>query len=591
MDKEMRSYIAGLKPQNLPDWRVLLEEGKELGRQNPTKRSRFLDWTGFDTYYDYRKDLIEKGKINWQILLGLATLDEELDAIHEAYEWAQRTGIPLDTVQCIPSQLICIPKELRDQAPAPTSYVINGLEDFEKHGEQSPLQIIFEDQCLSCPNSLETTLGPLRVGSPRIGIISQMIWDYPGCDDMVGRFSDIIRSLGIIASKKDEKICVDNYLDDGIPGFFLDHMSYVAYALLSHHIVTECCGALESVSYAGLLTEGKPRNAIAVAIHKLLTTDDWLKMSYINGSTTMQWDHDIDNNWGPIAQELLFETLVELHYKMGMAINPTSITEAIKVPTLQDLLNNIGVGYRMEEKASDWADLIDWTPIDEMSDVMAEQATKMYNNMIEGFQEAGIDTDNPLEMFLVLKTMNPMKFELAFHPTTYHDNSRQLEAFYPTILGRETLEKSTQIIEDLTAKGYKGKLKDIRIAIASGDGHTYGLNLVQNVLVALGADVVNGGLDHTAADLLDLADEEECEFVGVSVHNGQGLDVAKILTDLMKDRGKEYHVFMGGKLNGILPGQSEPEDVTDLIAQTKVFPSNDMETTIKMILETAGRTA
>lgn len=145
--------------------------------------------------------------------------------------------------QAIPSQLICIPREIRDKAPAPTSYVADKPEDWAAHGEQSDMQIIFEDNCLACPNSLETTINPLSVASPRIGILSQFIWDYPGCEDDIKRYSDVVTSLGIVAAKKDEYIGVDTYLDDGIPAFFMDCMSYVAYAMLSYHIITELCGA------------------------------------------------------------------------------------------------------------------------------------------------------------------------------------------------------------------------------------------------------------------------------------------------------------------------------------------------------------
>ena len=40
---------------------------------------------------------------------------------------------------------------------------------------------------------------------------------------------------------------------------------------------------------------------------------------------------------------------------------------------------------------------------------------------------------------------------------------------------------------------------------------------------------------------------------------------------------------MGGKLNAILPGESEACDVTDLILKEGVFASNDLTETIKMI--------
>lgn len=56
---------------------------------------------------------------------------------------------------------------------------------------------------------------------------------------------------------------------------------------------------------------------------------------------------------------------------------------------------------------------------------------------------------------------------------------------------------TNEIIDDLTAKGYKGSLNGLKIVIAAGDGHTYGLQLVESVLKSMGANVVNGGLGLT----------------------------------------------------------------------------------------------
>lgn len=582
MEKEMREYIRSLKPDKLPDWKELLSKGVDIGKATPTGKSRFLETSGYESYYAYKKDCAEKGKIVWQILMGLATLDEELEGIREIEKFSKRTGLEIHTVQAIPSQLICIPREIRDKAPAPTSYVVDKPEDWAAHGEQSDMQIIFEDNCLACPNSLETTINPLSVASPRIGILSQFIWDYPGCEDDIKRYSDVVTSLGIVAAKKDEYIGVDTYLDDGIPAFFMDCMSYVAYAMLSYHIITELCGARQTISYGGLLSESDTRLAIAMACDKLLSTDEWNAMSYINGSTVMQWDHDIQANWGPTVHEMLFEILVERKYKMGLAINPVSITEKIAVPTLQDLLDVFSAGARAEEKAPEWEPFIDFSKLEEIRDDMCDKAKVMYENIINGLKECGIDTDNPLEMLCVLKKFNPMKFEMAFHPSTMNGGS--LTAYYPTVIGRQTLAMTNEIIDDLTAKGYKGALNGLKIVIAAGDGHTYGLQLVESVLKSMGANVVNGGLGLTASDMLDLADEEECEYIGISVHNGQGLDYARIITELAKERHRKYNIFMGGKLNAILPGKSEPEDVTELIAETGVYPVDDLEEEIKTLI-------
>ena len=141
-----------------------------------------------------------------------------------------------------------------------------------------------------------------------------------------------------------------------------------------------------------------------------------------------------------------------------------------------------------------------------------------------------------------------------------------------------------EVIAQMKEEGTpEGVLDGERIVVVSGDGHAYGLLLVDGVLSSFGAETVNGGVDIDPAVALDLADEEGISTIGISVHIGQSIDYAKQIAQLARQRGKEYCIFMGGKLNAILPGESEACDVTDLILKEGVFASNDLTETIKMI--------
>ena len=82
-----------------------------------------------------------------------------------------------------------------------------------------PLQILFEDQVLSCPNSLETTVNSVKAGSELVGLVSQFIWSQPGFTDDRQHMIDMVKSIGIVKSKNDEDFIVNTYLDDGLPGY------------------------------------------------------------------------------------------------------------------------------------------------------------------------------------------------------------------------------------------------------------------------------------------------------------------------------------------------------------------------------------
>lgn len=586
MDKVMLDYIKSIKPGPHESGMDLVKKGIEIGNSFEAGRSRFIRESNgkYSCHMDYKKECMREGKIVWDLLVGLATIDEEVEAIAELHRRAESLGYELNLIQTIPSQLMGLPKEYRDKAPATTSYIMEGLDDYLKHTDAAPVDVIFADHHLVTPNAIETTINALKAGSPRVGEFSQFIWDHPGFDDEVKRFSDMVVALGIMASKRDEKFAVETYLDDGFPGYFIDCASYIGYALVEHYICSGLCDAGYSISFGGLLSEIDTRLAIPLALHRLLSTEDHPVMSYINGSTNMQWDHDINANFGTSCQEMLFEIIAEKKYRMGLGINPVAITEKIAVPTMDELWDIFVAGKRTEEKADEWLPFMDFSKLEEMAGVMEEQGKILFHNAIEGFKEAGIDVEDPLEMILTLKHFDPIKFEQAFHPTTYKKGTTEIRPFYPTVLGRQTVEMKEEIIQELREKGYKeDDLTGKKIVIGSGDAHTYGIILVEGVLKAFGADVVNGGVDMDAIDMLDFADEEGCVNVAISCHNGQALDYGRQLLQLAKERGIKYNFFIGGKLNAILPGHSEPTDIADMLLDLGVYAYNDLADTIDVL--------
>lgn len=581
MNREAVNYVRSLKPADMPSGESVLEEGREIGRKIEMKRSAFLEKNGYETYEDYIQDNIRKGEITWEIFMGLATLEEQKEAIEKAYEFGQRTGVHLDTIEIIASPLMALPKDYREQTAKPTSFVMNESQDWLGM-QTAPIELIFADHHLASPNALETTINAVKAGSPRVGLVSQFFWGQPGFTDHKQHMIDFVKSLGIVSSKWDDHISVDSYMDDGFPGYAMDCVTYVGYALLEHYIVHDLCHVRYQTGLGGLLKEPKSRVAIAMAIHELLSTEEQRAISYMNGSTVTQWEHDVTANYGFSGQEIMFDCLVERKYKMGMALNTIAITERIAVPTAQALFDICSVGARALEGALAWEDMIDWTSLEAIRDDLMEEGKLFFENTIKVCEAAGINTKDPLELFMMLKQMNPNRFEKTFHHRA--GTSGKLNPAYPTVLGRQTVELRDEILADLSKRGIGDQaLAGKRVAVVSGDGHTYGLILVDTVLSEMGADVINGGVDVDPQTALDLADEEGVKYIGISVHNGQGLDYAKQILNLATKREKNYHFFMGGKLNAILPGDSVPTDVTDKINALGVLGTEDLYDSICMI--------
>lgn len=577
-------YLRSLKPQAHPDGREMLKEGIEIGKKVKSGKGGFIrSQTKYQNHAEMKRDLTRQGKIYWNILLGLATLEEQVEAEKQLYEFSQRSGLQIHSIQSIPSGLVALPPEYRENAPATTSYEMYTPEDYEVQQSACPIDVSFNDYHLATPNGLANTILAIEHGSPTIGEFCQFNWGFYGYDNAVERMSNMVRALGVVASKSDEYFEVKTYLDDGYAGYFLDCASYIGYAMLEHYICTTLCGARYVIGFGGLLSENDTRCAVAMALDKVLSTEDQPVLRYINGSTNLQWNHNIHGNYGVSVPEMLFEILVEKKYHMGLGINPVSITEKLRVPTLQELEDIFAAGKRTEEKAEEWLPYFNFEPLEKMRDKMAEEGEKLFRNSLEGFKEAGIDIEDPVEMLLVLTAMNPIRYEQMFHSTTYGTASTDIQPFYTTVLGRQTMQMKQEILDDLDKKNMRGSLRGKKVVVGSGDAHTYGLVLVEGVLQEMGAETVNAGVDMDAVDMLDLADEEGTRYIGISCHNGQALDYGRQILELAKERDREYWIFMGGKLNAILPGHSEPTEIGDMLMQLGIHAENDIALTVEQL--------
>ncbi|MEI2777041.1 MAG: cobalamin-dependent protein [Tetrasphaera sp.] len=573
VSQELREYIASLIPVGYPDGRALVAEGRELAKEIPWNRSRFLQETGHESHLAYRQANLANGKQTYQLLIGLSTLEEMLDAIRQVGEFADRTGFEVRSVQSIPSQLVGLEREYWEEAPKGTSYLFADEADWLAHTEAGPVDVCWQDWHLASPNNLTTTAYALKAGTSRLGCFSTFIWEYPGFHDDRQRFSDMCRSMGILAAKRDEGMDCITYPEDGLPGFFLDVVSYVGYEMIEHYIIEDLCGARMALSYGGLLSEILPRMSFALAMEKLFGTEDHPFTTYYNGSTNEQWDHDIEANYGLAASEMLIQSVINLKYQLPTIINPVSITEAQRVPTLDELFNIVKCGVGAERKAKEWLEFIDFSKFEQMRDLLIAEGTKFHENVMAAFTEAGVDTCDPLQMIMLLRRFDPVRFEHAFHPTTWA--GEQFEPIVPTVMGRETMQARQRVIDGLTEQGYGSALKGKRVVCASADVHSYGLLLIDQVWSALDAEVVNCGTNMEPAFVLDVADEEGADIVCVSVHNGQSLGYARQLAASAEQRGKTYRICMGGMLNSLVPGHTEPVEVDDLIKELGICASND----------------
>ena len=99
--KQIVSYIKNLRnmyPEELPDGKKLVKEGIEIGNSFEAGYNRFCIEKGYDNHIEYKKECMKKGKIVWQLVLGLATMESQIEAIKDIYDFCQRNGFEMNVI-------------------------------------------------------------------------------------------------------------------------------------------------------------------------------------------------------------------------------------------------------------------------------------------------------------------------------------------------------------------------------------------------------------------------------------------------------------------------------------------------------------
>ena len=585
LNKTGKEYLNSLIPENVPDWKKSWQEGYEIGKTITIAETPFKKKYGMSDV-DYRLQRAKEGKISWKMNMGFASVDDEVAAMKAVQKFNDETGLRVSFVHQLPQNLVGTPKEKRGNLPKALGFDLDKLEDWERIMQAAEVQPVFGDNHLGFPNAVYMTINCMKAGCSYQGLFGTFQQVAQGCPDEVWNMNENIKALGIVAAKYDEKIIVNSNADDSMPAYFSDLVSYLAWAKWERYVVSDLCKARYSFSFGNLTTNLIDKAAVWLAASDTFRKDDQPGIEFLHANTVDHWDHHLHSNYGFQSPEALMMILVERKYKTGAAYTSVPITEKVTIPTLQELLDMTGACQRAELRADDYMRLIDWTTIEKLRDEVKAHSDIMFDNIMNGMKEAGIDITNPIEMMVVFKKMDPTKFEQFFHPSIVNDGKAYVEPYLPAALWSVADDMGKVVAERLRKQGYAEKLKGKRICVVSGDLHFYGSFVVANVLEALGADVINGGNSMDAIDVLDIADEHGVTDICISLHNGQALPYSKLLLSLAEKRNAKYRFFMGGVLTSFVnDNDAEPSDVSPILQEMGLYTTGPVEELVAKLAE------
>jgi len=557
----------------LPD---LIDRGTTLAREIGVGPAPFLKHFGIESETDYKRQRVAQGAVMLHAQIGYRDLGKSRSAYAVIHDAVERAGGRVDRYGICLDWSMGFPREDRAKRPKGTGLILEQEDDFAALTAEAPVAPHFGDFVIGTPAALENTIAALRAGSTTIGNLGQYFtFRMPGWPDDIGPTARTVEALALCAAQPQE-ILIHSNLDDGFAALFCDLACSLGAVLIERHIVEDLLGGKIAHCFGHTFSDPLTRLAFQRALHR----DDGIPGSMIYGNTVL-YDGEGSANYAALSSYLLVDAVGQKLLPSGHAINPVPVTEAARIPDIEEVIDAQLVALRIIERAEEFRPAFDLAAADEIAQRLRAGAQRFKAAVLNGLAKAGIDAGNAFELLLALRRIGAKRLEEAFGPGAEAPEARR---------GRAPVVKATTIsaLERAAAKCLAHLSVEQQDAIANAkltacvgasDVHEYGKILVEETLKALGVTLVDGGSHAEPADIAALAKEHAADLIAISTYNGIALHYLEEVLSSLDQEELQVPLFIGGKLNQIpeASNTSLPVDVSREIAKTGAVPCPAVE--------------
>jgi methylmalonyl-CoA mutase cobalamin-binding domain/chain len=553
--------VTALLPRDLPDGRELIAEGRAQADRIICGRSLLCEEFGTRSEPDYKRLMVERGRLMQSMNMGLPTWAAQADGLERVHAATESHGFRVDRYVMQLDRRMGVPPESRALAAKETGPMLQTDAEWMATARTVPIQPVLGDMMIGSPMSVDNATRALQAGVSYVGNMSQLHWKYPNwsgtdADQMI----EAVKALGIMAGKAHDGATVSSYLDDGFSALYNDYCSMIGWAMFEHYLVDEVIGARLGVSYGGLTRDPAIKAAVILALESI--TPESSCNGFWHGNTTA-YTRDVERNYGVLGTDVLFMYLAVIRSRSAAAVHAVPVTEALRVPTWQEIVEAQTISNRIGEDATQLVDTIDWARIEAVRDRLLDGGRRFLENVLTGLEELGVDLGDPLQLILSVRRLGAVEIERRFGIGSPPELGGESEPVIPT----DTLKDF--IADRLAIRGYFAARRpevppDSRTVVASTDIHEYGIRLLAAGLREVGIEPVMAGLSLDPEELADVVLEADATAVLVSTHNGMALTYARRLVDALASRRLNPTVVFGGTLNEDTETDADaPVDVTD----------------------------
>ena len=292
---------------------------------------------------------------------------------------------------------------------------------------------------------------------------------------------------------------------------------------------------------------------------------------------TISFGLEFEKNRAVTAEYLMWDILIQLHSPSGHAVLPLPVTEAIRIPSADEIIEAQLFGRQVEASARRLYPHVDFSAAEDFAEIVCRQGKQVFDNALAGLADLGVDIRNPLQMLFVLKKLGAQRFEELF--STGLDAEQSLVTDMFAMAQGVVEEYRPQFTEESFRKRVKGK----KFVVASSDVHEHAAGGLAQLLSEAGAGVVYLGAEQNPGDLIAALQDNPVDALLLSTHNGQALEYARQLKQLLEAASLSLPVIMGGVLNQKTAGHSLPVPVVDELKTLGMHPAISLPGLIRLL--------
>lgn len=577
-----------LPEKNLPDAKALIAQGQRLAQSVRVKPNPFLELHRVASESEYKRQRMAQGEVMFHSQIGYREFSKSQRAYAEIYERLTAVDYRIDRYGICLDWNMGYPSAQRAHRSRGTGMILERPEDFRALTQSAPVAPHFGDFMMGMPAAVENTIAALEAGSTSIGNLGQYFtYRLPQWHDEIAQASATVTALALCASQPVE-ILIHSNLDDGFAPLFNDLTCVFGIVLLEKYIVETLLGGHAVHCYGHTFENPLTRLAFQRALARVSDTPGTM----VYGNTTIYLEGEAEN-YANLASYLLVDILAQKVLPTGHAINPIPVTEAVRIPEIDEIVNAQMFANRLAARAEHLPALLDLTRAESVAGQLVTSGKQFQENILQGLSEGGIDIQDPVQVLLALRRIGAKKLEAAFGPGEVRAEHKRAPVVMATTIAalQARADKLVNGLDpsarrDLSAAG-------AIVVVASTDVHEYGKIFLETVLERLDMRVIDCGIAADPDLVAARAKQTHADAVAISTYNGIALSYLRELRRELQQNNISPMIFIGGRLNQIPENSADsmPTDVTEELRALGAFVClrvEDMLTQLREVVEPRG---